>query len=47
MEEIWGKLFNGDTENIRIYVRRLRKKLQDSPPKFILSKHRSGYMFVS
>ena len=47
MEEIWEKSFWGETENIRIYVRRLRKKLQDSPPRMILTKHGSGYMFKS
>ena len=45
MEEIWEKDFHGDTENIRIYVRRLRKKLGDIPPNMILSQHNSGYMF--
>ena len=45
MEEIWEKSFSGDTENIRIYVRRLRKKMQDSPPRMILNKHGSGYLF--
>ena len=47
MGEMWGKAFRGETENIRIYVRRLRKKLQDSPPDMILNKHGSGYIFKS
>lgn len=47
MEEIWEKRMGKDTENIRIYVRRLRKKLHDSPPNLILNKHGSGYMFKS
>ena len=45
MREIWEKSFTGETENIRIYVRRLRKKLQDTPPRMILNKHGSGYLF--
>lgn len=44
MEEIWEKNIWNDTENLRIYIRRLRKKLQDSPPNLILNKHGSGYM---
>jgi len=46
-EEIWGKSFKGDTENIRIYVRRLRKKLHDVPARMILNKRGSGYIFKS
>ncbi len=45
MKDIWETSFKGYTENIRIYIRRLRKKLKDSPPKMILNKHGSGYMF--
>ncbi len=47
MEEIWSKSSWDDTENIRIYIRRLRKKLQDIPPNMILNKHGSGYVFKS
>jgi two-component system, OmpR family, response regulator VicR len=47
MEEIWAKSSWDDTENIRIYIRRLRKKLQDIPPALILNKHGSGYVFKS
>lgn len=45
MQETWEKSFWGDTENIRIYVRRLRKKLRDMPPRMIVTKRGSGYMF--
>jgi two-component system KDP operon response regulator KdpE len=44
-EEIWGKSFKGDTKNIRIYVRRLRKKLHDVPASMILNKRGLGYVF--
>jgi DNA-binding response OmpR family regulator len=46
-EEIWEKSYWGDTENIRIYIRRLRKKLKDTPPRMILTKRGTGYMFKS
>lgn len=45
LEEIWDKDFWGKTENIRIYIRRLRKKLNDTPPNMILNKHGAGYVF--
>ncbi len=45
MEELWGRKFTGDTENIRTYVQRLRKKLDDNPPAMILNDHSSGYLF--
>lgn len=44
-QEVWGKGYSGETDNIRIYVRRLRKKLRDTPPTMITNKHGSGYMF--
>jgi two-component system KDP operon response regulator KdpE len=47
MEEIWGKSEWNDTDNIRIYIQRLRKKLHDNPPRMILNQHGSGYVFKS
>ncbi|MDO8568805.1 MAG: response regulator transcription factor [Dehalococcoidales bacterium] len=44
MEEIWEKDFLGETDNIRICIRRLRKKLGDNPPNMILNQHGAGYM---
>jgi len=46
-DEVWGKGYAGQTENIRICIRRLRKKLQDSPPNMIINKRGSGYMLKS
>jgi len=46
-EEVWGKGYSGETENIRICIRRLRKKLQDSPPNMIINKRGLGYMLKS
>jgi two-component system response regulator VicR len=46
-EEIWEKSYWGETENIRIYIRRLRKKLKDTPPCMVLTKRGVGYMFKS
>jgi len=47
MDEVWGKGYSGKTESIRICIRRLRKKLQDSPPNMIINKRGQGYMLKS
>jgi DNA-binding response OmpR family regulator len=47
MDEIWGKGYSGDNDNIRICVRRLRKKLRDNPPNIIINKRSQGYMLKS
>jgi two-component system, OmpR family, response regulator VicR len=47
MEDVWGKTLWHDTENLRIYVRRLRQKLSDIPPNMIINKHGAGYIFKS
>jgi DNA-binding response OmpR family regulator len=44
-EDLWGKKFRGNTENIRIFIRRLRKKLMDNPPEMILNQRNAGYIF--
>jgi DNA-binding response OmpR family regulator len=44
-KDVWDASYQGDTENIRINIKRLRKKLQDNPPNMILNQHGSGYMF--
>ncbi|MFA5317637.1 MAG: response regulator transcription factor [Dehalococcoidales bacterium] len=44
MDEVWGKGYSGETDNIRICIRRLRKKLQDIPPNLIINKRSLGYM---
>ncbi len=44
-EEVWETDYEGQTQNIRIYARRLRNKLGDNPPKMILNHHGIGYVF--
>jgi len=38
---------DGNTEIIRTYIRRLRSKLNDSPPSMILNDRGGGYRFIS
>jgi len=45
MDEVWGKGYEDNNENIRIVVRRLREKLGDDPPNMIVNRRGAGYMF--
>jgi two-component system response regulator VicR len=45
--EVWGKDYSGDNNYIRIFIRRLRRKLGDDPPDMIVNKRGSGYMLKS
>lgn len=44
--EVWGKQPT-DTDELRTYVRRLRNKLKDNPPRIILTDYGKGYKFVA
>jgi DNA-binding response OmpR family regulator len=44
--DIWGKE-TSDTDELRTYVRRLRNKLKDVPPRIILTDYGEGYKFVT
>jgi len=44
--QVWGKE-NPDTDELRTYVRRLRNKLKDNPPRIILTDYGEGYKFVT
>lgn len=45
VEEVWEKDYSGKTENVRLFIRRLRQKLGDTPPSMITNRRGSGYMF--
>ena len=45
-QEVWGKEYlNNDL--LRTYIRRLRDKLKDNPPRIILTERGGGYRFAS
>jgi DNA-binding response OmpR family regulator len=46
LQEIWGR-DDADTEPLRTYIRRLRDKLNDNPPRILLTDHGNGYRFVT
>jgi len=47
MSEVWGESYLENTDRLRTYIRRLRKKLKDNPPQMLLTEHGLGYKFVS
>jgi two-component system KDP operon response regulator KdpE len=46
-DEVWGKEYSGDNDNIRICIKRLRQKLHDIPPNMIINHRGTGYMMKS
>ncbi len=47
MYEIWGEDYIENTDRLRTYIRRLRDKLKDSPPRILLTEHGLGYKLLS
>ena len=47
MYEIWGEDYVENTDRLRTYIRRLRDKLKDEPPRFLLTEHGLGYKLLS
>ncbi len=48
LSKVWGTEYRDEVEYLRAYIRHLRRKLEEDPhqPKYILSRHGIGYMFV-
>ncbi|MCX6003526.1 MAG: response regulator transcription factor [Chloroflexi bacterium] len=44
--QLWGKEHT-DSDELRTYIRRLRNKLEDNPPRIILTDYGEGYKFVT
>jgi len=47
MYEVWGEDYVENTDRLRTYIRRLRDKLKDNPPRILLTEHGLGYKFLS
>jgi len=47
MQRVWGEDYIESTDYVRAYIRRLRDKLQDDPPKMIITEHGLGYRFAA
>ncbi len=48
LNRVWGPEYRDETEYLRVYVNRLRRKLGDDPakPRYILTEPAVGYRFV-
>ncbi len=49
LEKVWGPEYVGETDYIKVYIQRLREKLEEQPgkPRMILSERGVGYKFIS
>lgn len=49
LTEVWGPDYAEDTQNLRIYIRYLRAKIEDDPddPRYILTDWLAGYRLVA
>lgn len=49
LSEVWGPADADHTEYLRVYMRQLRRKLEDDPerPKYILTEPGIGYRFIA
>jgi DNA-binding response OmpR family regulator len=46
LHSVWGESYT-DNNRVRTYIRRLRVKLNDNPPRIIMSKRGKGYSFFA
>jgi len=48
LHKVWGPEYGAEREYIRVFVRQLRRKIEDDPsnPRFIVTVPRMGYRFV-
>jgi len=46
--QVWGEEYHGDVQSLKVFVRRLRQKLEDDPqqPRYIQTEWGVGYRFV-
>jgi two-component system KDP operon response regulator KdpE len=49
LQSIWGPEYGGEAEYLRVYINRLRQKLESDPanPRYLLTEPGVGYRFVS
>ena len=49
LEKVWGPEYRERYEGLRVYIRRLRQKIEENPehPIHIVTRPGVGYMFVS
>ena len=49
LQKIWGPEYGGEAEYLRVYINRLRQKLESDPanPRYLLTEPGVGYRFVA
>ncbi|HLZ24726.1 MAG TPA: response regulator transcription factor [Ktedonobacterales bacterium] len=49
LQRVWGAEYGAETEYVRVYINRLRQKLEDDPasPRFIVTEPGVGYRFMA
>lgn len=49
LQSIWGPEYSGEAEYLRVYINRLRNKLESDPanPRFLITEPGVGYRFVA
>jgi len=49
LQRVWGPEYSDEVEYVRVYISRLRRKLERDPssPKILLTEHGVGYRFAS
>lgn len=47
LQHVWGTEYGDETEYLRVYMGKLRQKIEDDPfkPKYLLTEHGIGYRF--
>jgi two-component system KDP operon response regulator KdpE len=48
LAEVWGPEYSGETQYLRVFINRLRRKIEDDPshPQFILTEPGVGYRMI-
>jgi two-component system KDP operon response regulator KdpE len=49
LAEVWGPEYGGETQYLRVFINRLRHKIEDDParPRYIMTEPGVGYRLVS
>jgi two-component system KDP operon response regulator KdpE len=47
LQQVWGATYGSEAEYLRVYMGRLRQKIEQDPlhPRHILTEHGLGYRF--
>ena len=48
LERVWGPEYADEEDYVKVYIRRIRRKIEDTPdnPRYIVTERGLGYRFV-